>query len=265
MEKIKSKLRILLPLVFVVAIINIIVYIWGQTNIASSETLYSYYSNLMTLMWSFLTFLTFLSVAVLFGLKTIPGKIWLFLSLGIMFWFLGDVIWAYYELILELPSPFPSIADYAYSIGYPLLFVGIIMQVRSINIKLPKLELFVIILVQSIITVLVFILLIFPIAQEEITEDFTATQLFWSIFYPCGDLILLLGALLLISKYKGGDFSKVWLLLAIGLLIVVAADLVFSYYSWLELEAIWAYYDLLFIGYNMILVITAVYLKELIK
>jgi uncharacterized YccA/Bax inhibitor family protein len=33
------------------------------------------------------------------------------LAVGLVFWFIANIIWAYYELVLDIVSPVPSLAD----------------------------------------------------------------------------------------------------------------------------------------------------------
>jgi hypothetical protein len=33
------------------------------------------------------------------------------LTLGLIFWFIANIIWAYYEVVLDIISPVPSLAD----------------------------------------------------------------------------------------------------------------------------------------------------------
>jgi uncharacterized YccA/Bax inhibitor family protein len=33
------------------------------------------------------------------------------LAVGLIFWFIANIIWAYYELVLDIVSPVPSFAD----------------------------------------------------------------------------------------------------------------------------------------------------------
>lgn len=51
----------------------------------------------------------------------------------------GDVIWAYYESVLGVSSPFPSVADGFYLAAYPLLAVGLLSAagLRTLRRNLP--------------------------------------------------------------------------------------------------------------------------------
>jgi len=45
------------------------------------------------------------------------SRIWLCFTLGMGFWFLGELIWAVYALFLGVEIPYPSIADVLWLVG----------------------------------------------------------------------------------------------------------------------------------------------------
>jgi hypothetical protein len=50
--------------------------------------------------------------------------VWFSLMLGVVLWFLSEVAWALYPLILRMSTPFPSIADAFGLIGYVPILSG---------------------------------------------------------------------------------------------------------------------------------------------
>ena len=65
-----------------------------------------------------------LSVLVICKQKTdgLIGKAYTFLGAGLVLFLVAEIIWSYYEIVLEIENPFPSIADALWLIGYGLLF-----------------------------------------------------------------------------------------------------------------------------------------------
>jgi two-component system sensor histidine kinase/response regulator len=51
---------------------------------------------------------------------------WTLLALSAGAWAMGQVVWAYYALVLKNPIPFPSVADLGFLGAAPLAFVGIL-------------------------------------------------------------------------------------------------------------------------------------------
>ena len=101
--------------------------------------------------------------------------------------------------------------------------------------------------------------------QPRIDEDFSSLQKFCSLFYPIGDLILIPGALIIVFKYKGGSFSKNWIVITLGFLVYIIADLVYVRLEWDEFEYAFMAFDHLYIASSMILAIGAIYLRNAIK
>src|SRR5689334_21068762 len=64
-----------------------------------------------------------------YGTKNTRAVSLLFLTTGITYWFIGEVLFDYYDSILHV-SPFPSIADIFYVFGYPFFFAGLLNEVR---------------------------------------------------------------------------------------------------------------------------------------
>ena len=52
---------------------------------------------------------------------------WLWLTIGLGFFMLGEVSWAVQEAVLRIKNPFPSIADIFWLLGYPFLLLGLVM------------------------------------------------------------------------------------------------------------------------------------------
>ena len=260
-----NRIIFLIGIVIVNFVINLVVYWWGSKNPEQSSKIYIYYENVNLLVWSILATFSFFALLRSFKINTTAGKVWLFLGTGLLCWLIGDIYWAYYELILYEISPFPSIADYFYTLGYLFLFIGVYLQLKLANIKLSKIEIIIVIVFEVILMIFSLIYLIIPILQYPISEEFTIVQLFYSLLYPIADLILAPFTIQLILKYKGGRFSRVWLLISLGFITSIFADLIFSYLEWNGYQVYWNFIDHLFIGYSMIFTIGAQYLKQILQ
>ncbi len=62
--------------------------------------------------------------------RAVHGRLraaWIAITIGMVGWALGEVLWAYYELALEEPPPFPSLADAAYLIMPVGFGVGLLL------------------------------------------------------------------------------------------------------------------------------------------
>lgn len=56
---------------------------------------------------------------------------WYVLALGQATFVSGDIAYNVYENVLEIPAPYPSLADAFYLIGYPIIAAGLVLLVRD--------------------------------------------------------------------------------------------------------------------------------------
>lgn len=168
----------------------------------------------------------------IFTSRSVNGKAWLLMASGMLLWFLGEVTWFIYEIILGIIEPFPSVADAFWLIGYPLIFAGIIYLWISMDSVKDRKQLVFIFISISITAAFIGYILLWPIA---IDSGITPTEKFLDMAYPIGDLIVILGALVVPFIFGKGILSKSWRIIACGFLSSCIADLLFSYLTWNEL------------------------------
>lgn len=74
-----------------------------------------------------------------------PGErqrtIWTLIGGGLAFWFLGELSWWIFEVVLGVKVPFPSIADAFWVPGYVPLFIGLLLSFRQLEVRLSPLQL----------------------------------------------------------------------------------------------------------------------------
>src|SRR3989344_1029527 len=58
------------------------------------------------------------------SVKSFLGKGLLFLSLGLITWGIGQVIFSFYNLFLNVEVPYPSVADASFILSWPLWGIG---------------------------------------------------------------------------------------------------------------------------------------------
>ncbi len=154
---------------------------------------------------------------------------WSMLAVAQFTFSLGDIIWAVLELGLNSPT-YPSIADAAYLLFYPLFLVGILFFPRK---HFSPREWFkraidtTIIMVSAILGYWIF--LIGPIINSEGNTPILEKIL--GMAYPIGDLIMLI-AILVIIYYRSEkiNLASFWIL-EFGTLVMIVSDSIFSYQS----------------------------------
>ncbi len=94
------------------------------------------------------------------------------------------------------------------------------------------------------------------ILQPVLETGGTWQELFLNIYYPVISFIALAPCTVILRfgiKFRGGNLFWVWLFLTIGFLSILAADLVFAYFSILNIKAVEGLMDFLYVlGYVLI-------------
>lgn len=236
---VKNKSQLLNIILFSTLIVNLLIYIYEYYRFQQTEE-FSNAFNLYSDIFSILIYipaiwLTFLTSRE-YGINTIAGKVWLFMGIGFIFWNLGDFIWMIYDLVEQ--SPFPSIADVAYILGYPILYIAIQIQVREVKIPLKSSEKVIIGIVVIVILIIFTIFNIFPVVEMYQTGEQTLVGTVVGLLYPFLDIYLTPLAIILYLKFRGGQFARTWLYYTIGILIIIAADLIFAIFPDSDLIAL---------------------------
>lgn len=155
------------------------------------------------------------------GLYGIHGKSYLFLTSGIVCWFIADFIVTYYYVIGSEKIEVFSIIDGFWFIGYVFLslhlFVIIKHLQRQISIK--------IVFIISILTILFVIYNVLSILFSQYIIDENYISVIISLLYPILDLILIApSAIILIHLKKDYHQSIPWIFSSLSLFINAIAD-----------------------------------------
>jgi hypothetical protein len=169
----------------------------------------------------------FLCLRNCFNPKMISNRlVWLGIGIGVISWGIGNLIFAYTELILKQP-PFPSLADVFFVTTYVFLSLGMAMSVINRRISLSSLQ-WLIVAVISILAVAVAGFVTFVAGKNGQSVEFNlVTGLY--IIYALGDTLLVVVAAILLQAFSGGKYASSWQLLGIGGVSMFIADLGFNY------------------------------------
>ena len=171
------------------------------------------------------------------GLTSVLGRSIGALALGALFWGTGELIWSYYNLVLNNPAPYPSVADAAFVLGYVFWILGTLFLSRLAAVKLvlnkkPKLW-WLVGVVTLAGTALSYYLLIEVARQGVVLTDSTNTiKVILDIFYPLADFlaVTLVAIIVAVSgKYIGGRLRFPIVLSMLGLAVMYVGDVVFGY------------------------------------
>ncbi len=170
-----------------------------------------------------------LSIVVIYRQKIdgLIGKAYASLAIGLALFLAAELIWSYYEIGLGVQSPFPSVADGLWLIGYGPLFYYVFKMYGFFGGSHSKYQ-------QILILAGAVAFLSFPIGGISESANFKTpsgiTSFLISVAYPIFDVVLIVpSALIMLNSPKGELTSVPWIFLAF--LIMSLGDSIFAYAS----------------------------------
>jgi len=186
--------------------------------------------------------------------------VWLFFTVGMFFWFLGELGWAVYTLLLNVEIPYPSIADVFWLAGYIPFLIALYLYARTFESVLQKRTSYMVWVITVVVSVVVAVSLMFPIMMTG--EDMLTLAI--DLAYPFLDLALFLTALLSLIIFRAGTIGKSWIMMNAGILANAGGDILFSYATAQEIYYNGHPIDLLFaFAYILFTLAFYVHTKEL--
>src|SRR5687767_5870915 len=159
----------------------------------------------------------------------------IFLTLGLVFWFIANIIWAYYEVVLDIVSPVPSLADLFLLSAYGFLIYRLIVIYRNLGHVTNKKILFLIISGTGLFLIYILNLTL------ELTEvsNFRGFMLFIvTIAYPTLNSVLTVLALMILIGIKKEEHHFIpWICELVGFLAIVIGD------SWFAIIVLTAFVE----------------------
>jgi hypothetical protein len=157
-------------------------------------------------------------------------KPWRLLSLGLLFWLLGEATEAFYLIVLGRPDPFPSVADLFFALAYPWLIVSLFFFLRTYRAADLAGERRSPVLPVAVVMVVVGAVVLAPIARSgaPFVERLVGAA------YAGLDLVALVPLLLLLRltwRLRGGSVWKIWAGVLFGFLLTFLGDLSFAYFQ----------------------------------
>ena len=169
------------------------------------------------------------------------GKTYASLALGLALWFIAELVWAYFELALNIITPFPSIADAFWLAGYGFFAYHLYRIYNFIASKQTIRP--VVVIIVSVATAIIFGYIVgMTINIAESSDGQNKHQnhmilLLVSIAYPILDAVLIVPAILILWSVRAGQLASAhWTLLALALLFTAVADSGFGYFAVLNID-----------------------------
>ncbi len=162
------------------------------------------------------------------------------LTLGLVFWFIANIIWAYYELVLDIVSPVPSLADLFLLSAYGFLIYRLLCIYRKLGHITNKKILLLLISGSGLFLIYILNLTL------DLTElsNFRGLMLFVvTIAYPTLNSILTVLALLILLRIKNEKHRFIpWICELVGFLAIVVGD------SWFAIIVLTAFVEQLWMS-----------------
>jgi diguanylate cyclase (GGDEF)-like protein len=145
------------------------------------------------------------------------------LALGLLLLVLGDTTWTYYENVLLIEDPFPSIADAFYLVALPCLAAGLVLMFRRRVPTRKWADLLNTLIIATAAGMLSWTFLMSPLAHD---QTYPLLERLISIAYPLADIVLLVAVLRLwfISERR----LPAYYLLGTSLVFLLIADTAYA-------------------------------------
>jgi two-component system, cell cycle response regulator len=147
---------------------------------------------------------------------------WTVITVAMAFWTFGEIWYAVFK-----PETYPSMADLGFIAFYPLLYVGIVLLLRS-RARAIAGTLWLDGLTAAFAAAALGAAVIVELVLEE-TSGSTSTVV-TNLAYPLGD-VLLLSVVFGVFSLTGGRPGRRWLLLGLGMLSTTMADAIYLFQS----------------------------------
>lgn len=170
------------------------------------------------------------------GLKSAVGRAVFFVGLGVFLWGFGEMIWSYYNFVLNVPAPYPSVADIGFAPSIFFYGIGAIFLAKATGAKYGlRSNLAKILTIGATILTFVIVYYVSVIIARGgvlIPPGETPLKTVLDIVYPFGDFLILAIAVIvsgLSFKYLGGRYLIDIVAILLGLFAMFVGDTLFSY------------------------------------
>lgn len=150
---------------------------------------------------------------------------WRLVALASISYLAGDVAQTFYEL--SGSKPYPSVGDAFYLLFYPLMLWGLLLFATGRRNPAERLRLMLDLAVVAIGGAVVVIYVV--LGPTVIQSGSDVLQTAFSIAYPVGDMVLLVGLASVLLRRTTPSSSRALQFMAVGLLFYLAGDLVYGY------------------------------------
>ena len=170
---------------------------------------------------------------------------WILFGVGVGCWGIGELVWTGYALFGLDVAPYPGLADIFYVAGYPFMFAAVLLLPHLRAGRWERIRITLDVMAGSV--ALTGITWTFYL-RDAISFDVAAPLLekVINLAYPAGDLILLIGLMILFTRRSDLQFDGRLLVVGAGLALTVVADMTYvlhvdngSYVDGMAMDTMW--------------------------
>jgi hypothetical protein len=217
-----------------VAVTPFVLQLAGWSGGGLGEELRLYVGNVSKLLFLVLAAFGAARSAAAFEADNPMRTTWRMMAAGLTTFVGGQAVLFTYQVLLRLPSPFPSAADAFFLASYPFFLAALVRAIRAYGetgypIGSARER-----VMTSAATVAAAAIVGYPVLKPVVAEPAPALEMFLNVAYPVLDLAVLVPVVILLRiaiRFRGGQVWKVWAGLLAGFGLMCAGDILFAYFT----------------------------------
>lgn len=181
-----------------------------------------------------------------FDLRDRISKSWIAFMVAMFLWFLSEVAWSYYPLVLNLPTPFPSLADLFGLGGYAPTLLGLLSYAWPFREILRHRRVMLGILSVGVAALAVILLTfsLMPLGMMDLVSKIVG------VAYPILDVVVLALASGCYLTFEVGTYWRPFRYLIVGIVLALAAHIISAFVRVLPIQPLATGSDVLLVwGY----------------
>jgi signal transduction histidine kinase len=173
------------------------------------------------------------------GLNGRTRTAWTLIGAGVLAWGVGEVVWIIQAQTAD-GIPYPGLADYFYTAGYPLIFIGVILLPYLRPGRFERIRLAIDATAGAVsLAVVMWVAYL----NDVVVVGADPVETFLNLLYPFGDVLLAAALMVLAMRRSEQRLDLRIYALAAGVALTTVADVVFSLQAVAETYVEWSWLD----------------------
>ena len=209
-----AKIVFLLLIVAIISVDSIIIFAEEESKV--------FYSNWMIISGASVAVSLAVYVVYRQKLKGPHGKTHVAIAIGLSLWLCANLVWAIYEIVLDIVPPVPSLADAFWLSAYGFFAYHLLSVYKEYREKFNRS-----VLIASIIGSILFLgyLILFTASVSVLTTERGIIMFSVIIAYPILNSILTVLAIVILTGFRKEQFWSIsWIFESLAMLCIVVAD-----------------------------------------